>query len=285
MLADAFAAERLRLSKAWGVLFWGFLFVPAAQVLLGLGQSLFMSFIARKQGIDPAKVGALSVDLGHHMVGALNLSGLFLVQLFFMIAAASILAGDYRWETWRLLTPRNTRVNLMLGKMATFATAAALGLVAIAVAGLIVGLLDAAIMGSPVGFGRDPGALPRVLAGAFVIGWLELMALAGVAAVLAVISRNGVAALLVPVALWVAQAMAIGAARTRWANPNDPPLGWLAGLPALCGDVLRGAVGGDAPAYAMPAGAPWALVFLLAWIVGLWALAIWLFKRQDLTRE
>jgi len=285
MLADAFAAERLRLGKAWGVLFWGFLFVPIAQVLLGLGQSLFMSFLARKQGIDPARVGALTVDLGHHIGGALNLSGLFLVQLFFMIAAASILAGDYRWETWRLLTPRNTRVNLMLGKLATFGAAAALGLLAMAVAGLIVGLLDAAIMGSPLGFGRDPGALPRALAGAFVIGWLELMALAGVAACLAVISRNGVAALLVPVALWVAQAMAIGAARTRWPNPNDPPLAWLAGLPALCGDVLRAAVGGDAPRYAMPAGAPWALVFLLAWIIGLWALAIWLFKRQDLTRE
>jgi ABC-2 type transport system permease protein len=46
------------------------------------------------------------------VAGGRDLRGLFL-----MIGAAAILAGDYRWETWRLLTPRNTRQNLLLAKL------------------------------------------------------------------------------------------------------------------------------------------------------------------------
>lgn len=285
MLADAFAAERLRLSRAWGTLFWSLLFVPIAMVVIGLGNSLFMSFIARKAGLDPAGVMRASVNLGSHVLSGLGLSGLFLVQLFFMIGAAAILAGDYRWETWRLLTPRNTRVNLMLGKLATFGVVAAAGLLIIAFAGLVSGLLDALIMGSGVGFGRTPGELPGQILGTFAIGWLELMALGGVAACMAVLTRNGVAALLVPVALWIGQSMVIGIARTRFPDPSDPPLVWLAGLPALCGDVLRAGLASHGPVAGAPSGTPFALAFLLLWIAGLWALAIWMFRRQDLTRE
>ena len=36
---------------------------------------------------------------------------------FVLIGAATIYAGDYRWETWRLISARNTRSNLLAGKV------------------------------------------------------------------------------------------------------------------------------------------------------------------------
>ena len=39
--------------------------------------------------------------------------------MFVLIGAATIYAGDYRWETWRLISARNSRVNLLLAKSGT----------------------------------------------------------------------------------------------------------------------------------------------------------------------
>jgi len=283
MFADAFAAERLRLLRARGVLFWGFLFVPLFGVVAGLINGLFMRAMLSQAG----GVAREPVDLAQQAIDAVNGANFFLVQLFFMIAAASILAGDYRWETWRLLTPRNTRANLILAKLAAFGAAAAVGLLLLALGGVLAGLIGAALTGAPMAFARD-GALPflQQLAGGLAVSWLEMMALAGVAACLAVLTRAGLAAMLVPIAVWILQAFVVSQARARFADPNDPPLAWLAALPALCADTLRAAVTSVAdPLPAPPQGALAALLFLILWVAGLAALAVVLFQRQDLTRE
>ncbi|MDO9224118.1 MAG: ABC transporter permease [Caulobacter sp.] len=285
MFADAFAAERLRLLRARGVLFWGFLFVPLFGVAAGLINGLFMRFLLQRAGGQA--LARAPVDLAGQAIDAINGANFFVVQLFFMIAAASILAGDYRWETWRLLTPRNTRANLILAKLAAFGAAAAVGLLLLALGGVVAGLIGAALTNAPVELTRA-GLLPvlRQLAGGFAVSWLEMMALAGVAACLAVLTRAGLAAMLVPIAVWIAQAFIVSQARGRFADPNDPPLVWLAALPALCADTLRAAVASAAaPLPAPPHGALAALLFLVLWVAGLAALAVVLFQRQDLTRE
>ncbi len=285
MLADAFAAERLRLSKARGTLFWSLLFVPIVALAVAIGNAVLMVVVANQRGQDPATVLSKAVDLSQQATSVLNLSGFFVVQIFFMVCASQILAGDYRWETWRLLTPRNTRVNLMLGKVLTFGVAAAAGLAALAFSGLLGGVLDAVIVHSPITLSQNPGEAAKAFAGLFLICWLELMTLAAVAACVAVVTRNGVAALLVPVGLWLVQGFVIGGARKGFPTPHDPPLQWLAALPALGVDTLKSAIAIDTPDYAQPTSAPFALAFLLAWLVGLVALALVLFRRQDLTRE
>ncbi|ATQ42579.1 ABC transporter permease subunit [Caulobacter mirabilis] len=285
MLADAFAAERLRLSKARGTLFWSLLFVPIVVMLSAIGNAVFMAFVVGKSGHDPATVLGSAVDLSQQAMSALNISGFFLAQIFFMICASQVLAGDYRWETWRLLTPRNTRINLMLGKLLTFGVAAAAGLVALIIGRLLGGIIDALIVGSPIALSRNPGEAVSAFAGLFLICWLELMTLAAVAACVAVATRNGVAALLVPIGLWLVQGFVIAGAQKGFPTPHDPPLHWLAALPALSVNTVKSAIAMDTPAYAQPTSAPFALAFLLAWLVGLVALALFLFRRQDLTRE
>ena len=150
MLADAFAAERLRFFKARGTLFWSLGFVPLIGIGIGLIQGLLMRALLAKaaaQGADAASLTRNPVSLLNQAVDSVSGSNFFIVQLFFLIAGSAILAGDYRWETWRFLTPRNTRANLLLAQLATFGLATAIGLALLAVGGTIAGLISAGLTG------------------------------------------------------------------------------------------------------------------------------------------
>ena len=289
MLADAFAAERLRFFKARGTLFWSLCFVPIVSVLLGLLQG----FTLRMVNIKASSQGARDLDLIRtpvafleQAVDAVSGSNFFIMQLFFLIAGSAILAGDYRWETWRFLTPRNTRTNLLLAKLATFGLATVIGLILLAVGGMLAGLVSAGLTGGPVTWAKPEGYTLTQFAGIFAIAWLEMMALGALAAVIAVATRAGLAALLVPVGVWIFQGFFVSLVSKSFDGPLRPPLQYMASLPVLDADLLKAALTPAAElGTAGPVNWPAALAALLAWIVGLTALAVWLFRRQDLTRE
>lgn len=289
MLADAFAAERLRFFKARGTLFWSLCFVPIISVLMGLLQG----FTLRMVNIKASAQGARDLDLIRtpvafleQAVDAVSGSNFFIMQLFFLIAGSAILAGDYRWETWRFLTPRNTRTNLLLAKLATFGLATVIGLVLLAIGGMLAGLVSAGLTGGPVTWAKPEGYTLTQFAGIFVIAWLEMMALGALAAVIAVATRAGLAALLVPVGVWIFQGFFVSLVSKGFESQLRPPLQYMASLPVLDADLLKAALTPAAElGTAGPVNWPAALAALLAWIVGLTALAVWLFKRQDLTRE
>lgn len=288
MLADAFAAERLRFFKARGTVFWSLAFVPLVSVLIGLIQGLFMRHqLARAAAMgDPAAMlGRAPVALLNQAVEAVSGSNFFIVQLFFLIAASAILAGDYRWETWRFLTPRNTRANLLLGKLATFGLVTLIGLALLAIGGIVAGLLSAVLTGGGVVWSTAQGNTNAQLAGMFGIAFLEMMALGALAAVIAVMTRAGLAALLVPVGVWIVQGFTVSQLQKGFANPLEPPLQYLLGFPVLQADLLKAAM--SPPQMGLTAAINWpvALGALVAWIAALTALAVWLFQRQDLTRE
>ena len=289
MLADAFAAERLRFFKARGTLFWSLGFVPLIGIGIGLIQGLLMRALLAKaaaQGADAASLTRNPVSLLNQAVDSVSGSNFFIVQLFFLIAGSAILAGDYRWETWRFLTQRNTRANLLLAKLATFGLATAIGLALLAVGGMIAGLISAGLTGGGVEWARTGGDPLKPLVGVFAIAWLEMMAVGALAAVVAVATRAGLAALLVPVGVWIVQGFTLSQVQRGFENPLSPPLPYLAGFPALDADMLKAAL---TPPETVMAGSvgnwPVALAALLLWIAGLTGLAIWLFQRQDLTRE
>ncbi|MDP1736443.1 MAG: ABC transporter permease subunit [Caulobacter sp.] len=287
MLADAFAAERLRFFKARGTLFWSLMFVPMVSVVIGLIQGLLMRGLlarAAAQGNPSAALGREPISLLNQCIDSVSGSNFFIVQLFFLVAASAILAGDYRWETWRFLTPRNTRTNLLLAKLGVFGLAAAIGLVLLAVGGIVGSLASAALTGGGVEWAKAGGNTNAQLAGIFGIAWLETMTVGALAAVIAVTTRTGLAALLAPVGVWIVQGFALSQITRGFENPLQPPLQYLLGFPALQADMLKAALTPPDPGMAA-VNWPVALAALLAWIAGLTALAVWLFKRQDLTRE
>lgn len=269
MLADAFAAERFRLLRDRGALFWGVVFAPLAGLIFSIGGELFARNVMKVAAVIP-------VDLAGRMVKALAGAASPVTGLFVLILATAVLAGDYRWETWRLLTPRNGRANLLLAKLATVGAAVAASLALYALAAAAVGLFSVATSRAPlVDYGG--GSLLADLAGTFVISWLQLMVLVALAAVVGVLARSTMGALIV--GLIFAFSQSILATQMR-----EPTLKALS-VPAFSGDLLKTALLGARSVTDAPQPWPLALAFLLAWIVGLTAAALALFQRQDLTRE
>ena len=138
-LRAVIAAERLRLARARGLLFWGFLFVPIVSLAFGLMGTL-ITVATRRAPNDPGLAFAAN-DLAKAASEAMTQTDLIPVQLFFMLAAAGLVADDYRWETWRLVTPRNTRTNLLLAKLMTFGLGAAGSILLIAVLSMVGALI------------------------------------------------------------------------------------------------------------------------------------------------
>ena len=281
MLADAFAAERLRLARARGLLFWGFLFVPLVSLAFGLMGTMITVATRRAPG-DPGLTFAAN-DLAKAASEAMTQTDLIPVQLFFMLAAAGLVADDYRWETWRLVTPRNTRANLLLAKLMTFGVGAAGAILLIAVLSMVSALIDGLVTGdgftSNFSFATD---LVR-MGGSFATSWLELMAMAALAMLLVVLTRNAIPAVIGAIGLWAVQMLAID--RVTQGLTGPPELLHYALLPAFSADVLRTALLAGAPPESQPALWPLAFLTLALWAAGFAALAVWAFRRQDLTRE
>lgn len=270
MLADAIAAERYRLIRDRASVFWGFLFVPIAALAFGLLTDLFVRATFRQ-----ALPGA-TTDLAARVLKALDGGASPFVALFLLIGAAAIVAGDYRWETWRLITPRNSRLNLLAAKLIVFAEAAAWSLGLMALSALIGGVFSAVIHGAPI-VGPSSGAVFGKLAGVFAITWLQLMVIGALAALVGVISRSTMGATITAIVVVVIQSIVA----TQMREPT-----WRAlSLPAYAGDVLKGFI--VAPPSARPDSGPagLALILLLLWLAVLTTGAIVAFQRQDLTRE
>ncbi len=282
MLLDAFAAEQLRLLKARGTLIWSLAPVPV----------IYMAYIAFKHWSfhqQAAKTGTQAmlsasgpIDLVHAALEVMGGVHYVLNIPFLLVAGCAIFASDYRWETWRLITPRNTRINLMLAKLGLYGALAAASLLIFVLLAFVGALFGSVLNKVPVVLALEPGtALPQ-LAMMFGLGWLELMVFGGAAAALAVFTRSQFAAFFLTLAWAVGQG--IWQLTLQPPDPANPPMRHLAMLPGYAADFLKAVVrAGD---MAPPTDSTWpALAFLLFWAVSLAAVAVLAFNRQDLTRE
>ncbi len=271
MLADAIAAEAYKFLRQKGGLFWGFCAAPLAVLAFNLALD---TWIGTRSPLPVA------MDLGQQVVNALGLGGNSLFQIFFIAGAVAIFSGEYRWETWRLLTPRNSRANLLTAKFIVYGALCALSLLALGLAGM-VHTLYAALLGAQI---ATPGAaFPLLATGTFLASWGELLVLGLLAALIATLTRAMIGPLIATISFAFAQQMAmlvLGAATAK--------LHWFAVFPGLSAWYVRAWLTGAeiAPgifpeaARALPAA-----LFLLGWMGLLAAAALALFQRQGLTRE
>lgn len=275
MLVDAIAAERFRLLRDRSTLFWGFCFAPLVGFLLSVGGDLFLRFVIKKP------MPGLAVGLVDQMIKTLSNGASTFGALFLMIGAAAVLAGDYRWETWRLLTPRNTRQNLLLAKLIVVGEAVFWSMLLSAVLSAAAALIGSAINGKTLAISlldRNPFDIVGVLS----ITWLEAMTLAALAACVGVLSRSTMGVVIACLGVRFVQTILAGAMR---AMEQGPPSWKLLSIPVFDADLLRAAL--LAPDQLGDAGgsAGVALAVLLVWTAALTAAAAWLFRRQDLTKE
>ena len=271
MLADAIAAERFRLARDRVSLFWGFGFAPIAAMLFSMAGDLFVRLALRRT------VPGLTTDLANRAMGAVAGASGPVTALFLLIGAAAIFAGDYRWETWRLVTPRNSRPNLLIAKLTVFAEAAGWSLLLTAVGSVLAGLFSSVVNHSTLVGPAVGSAFLGHFAGVFLITWLEVLLIGGLAAVIGIVTRSTLGAVIAGLVVVVAQStLAATMQGSTWKS--------LA-VPAYAGRVLKTFVA--APAEVRPEAGPagLGLVLLVVWLVVLAGAAVLLFRRQDLTRE
>jgi ABC-2 type transport system permease protein len=285
LLPDVLRSEAYRLVRNRMAVFWSVFFVPLLFVLGGL----IYHWVNKSKAAELAAAAHLPADLlAAAPVNLMDGLGVGVsamangaVLVFMLIGAATLYAGDYRWETWRLTSARNSRVNLILGKVAVFKLAALTTMATFLIAGLIFSLTEALIYGKSLTI--DPEGFE---AGQFVLlvllAWVRIVQYAMIALLTAVVTRSLLASLFVPVVIGFAQSLLGGPGLTLlgW-----EPTQWQSQLllPGLAYDTLK-AVIGDAPG--QPDGlAVKALVSLTLWTLAPIAAAIGWFSRQDLSKE
>jgi ABC-2 type transport system permease protein len=274
MIAQALRAELLKLVKNRWSAFWCYAFAPIFWLVMGLIFETFVRVPSQAAMFDVAT----PIGTAREGLGAYN--NLFL-QIFPIAGAAILFAGEYRWETWRAILPRNGRLSIVVAKLIVFALAISLSVLACGLAGLMVGLWDAMQSANVVWPKSGSGAVALSLAIAFAASFLQLMATAGLVMLIAVVGRAMIAAIVGPfIILTVAE---IASIRFRLPDAGME----AAAFPNLASNALHQFskdLLGDPDAYAVQLAAPGAAALIL-WCVVLTATAIALFQRQDMSKE
>lgn len=290
MLVDAIRAEGFRLSRNRTALFWSLVFVPMIMLVIGAVTNFVLKGSETKilgdEKMPPELKEALArgtLDLADALVTAAGNFANPLLLLFVLIGAATIYAGDYRWETWRLISARNSRGNLLLAKLAVVAMLALAAMAFMLVASLAENLIKAAVFERTLTFGMT-GEKALQFLGFTGLSWLRILQFTMMGMLAAVVTRSLLAALFVPLVFGVAQFFT----PQMLAPMGVMPDAWLSVLvnPGAATDVIQAVIKGGVEAAALPDGlVPKAWTSLALWTLIPLAGALAWFRRQDLSKE
>jgi ABC-type transport system involved in multi-copper enzyme maturation permease subunit len=213
-----------------------------------------------------------------------------LLPLAFM---AVVFAGEYQWGTWKNLVPRRQRPALILAKYFTLTSFVMLSLFLTSV---IIGIgqgLGHAATGAAYG---PPLNLETLLDFAPTYGQQALLAmislviLAGFAALSALLTRSILGGLLAGFGFSVIEPMSLAMLYILGKILNQPDvINLYQYTPTYNLDNLRawfahqGAAGAPFAGFTAEPGMGFSVVMLAIWVLGLVALSITIFQRQDIT--
>jgi len=285
MLADAIRSESWRLLKNRTVLSWCLIFVPLIWLAVLIGGAVIDAKVDRMADQLPPQLTSAraALDLGDTLLSAAGQLANPALLAFLLIGAATVFSSDYRWETWRLITARNSRPNLIMGKVGAVKLMTLTGLALF----LAAALLGAAIKGVVLDrdllfrFGGDEILTFGLL---FLLAFVRVVQFLMLSLLTAVLTRSQLAALFVPLVVGVAQAFLVTLA---------PILGWNAAdwqtlllFPGAAYEALKTVILGGVPTAVLQDGVVLRAVASLAlWSLVPFSLALWWFSRQDLSKE
>jgi ABC-2 type transport system permease protein len=286
MLVDALKAESYRFSLNRVLVFISVLLTP---LLFAVGGVLF-HWVSKINGDKAAQAANLNVAAPSE---AVNLGDVFgfaaagcangFVLICVLIAAATLYAGDYRWETWRLISARNDRTSLLLAKVGVVKLIAIISSLFFLAASLIFFLAQAMVYQRGLSFSVPAGDIGGI-ALTWLLSYVRIVQFTLIGLLAAVMTRSLLAALIVPWALGFIQSLA---GQLGPALFGMDPGGWTLQLllPGLAYDTLKAAVEGplDAP---QTGAVVWkALTGLTLWTILPLAGALAWFRKQDLSKE
>lgn len=209
-------------------------------------------------------------------------------RIFVTAFVALAFAGEYAWNTWKLIVPHRTRAGLIAAK---FAVTLGFVLLAFLVADLLVlglGWLEDVATGDPVPAGITAGALATAHLSGLAASLPAILLSAAIAALAAILSRSTAAALVIGIIIiTVEQLFTAFAPMLALYIPGMESLFQL--LPGYhLGNFAVWMVDGQGRVVPFMSGTTvaWSwqgsLAMLGAWIAGLTALTFWRFGRQDI---
>lgn len=287
MLADAFRAEAYRFSINRLQVILATVLVPVLFALGGIGYHLISKSngerMARAEGLVlPAATTPVNLGEVFGMAASGSANGIILICI--LIAAATLYAGDYRWETWRLISARNDRASLILAKVGVVKVAAIISSLFFLIASVVFLVAQAMIYERGLSYSVTASELGQ--AGlVWLLSLVRIIQFTMIALLTAVMTRSLLAALFVPWALGFVQGLLgqLAAPLFGW-----EPQAWVSQLllPGLAYETLKAIAMPDPLAAAPPAGVVWkALVSLGLWTLLPLAGALGWFRRQDLSKE
>lgn len=284
MLADAIRSETYRLLQNRTAVFWSVFFVPIAGLAISIiSQLVIQSKAVKINGANlPVELGA-PLDLGQALASSAGDLANPAILAFVLIGAATLYAGDYRWETWRLISARNSRPNMLLGKVGVVKLLTLAAMLAFLLAASMADVAKAAIFDRPMAFtfGAEQAADFALL---FLLSFVRVVQFLMISLLAATVTRSLLAALFVPLVLGVGQFFLGQMSPMLGLAPTD----WLTQLlvPGLAFDTLKAFIQGGMEAAALPDGlALKAITSLAVWSLVPLAAAVAWFSRQDLSKE
>ena len=284
MLADAIRSEAYRLFQNRTAVFWSVFFVPIAGLAISIiSQLVIQSKAVKINGANlPVELGA-PLDLGQALASSAGDLANPAILAFVLIGAATLYAGDYRWETWRLISARNSRPNMLLGKVGVVKLLTLAAMLAFLLAASMADVAKAAIFDRPMAFtfGAEQAADFALL---FLLSFVRVVQFLMISLLTATVTRSLLAALFVPLVLGVGQFFLGQMSPMLGLAPTD----WLTQLlvPGLAFDTLKAFIQGGMEAAALPDGlALKAITSLAVWSLVPLAAAVAWFSRQDLSKE
>jgi ABC-2 type transport system permease protein len=267
MLSAAIQGETLKLWRNQRLIWLAFWLPPIVMILIGIG----LEALSPKEAL--AIEGLLVARPIRQVMLALHAAGNPIVQIFYGIGAASLVANEYRWETWRLTAPRSDRRTLILAKFLVFLRFGLISLAILAVGSFVLSLYAPVAYGAPIKWPAAGEVLQEVIAPA-LSAVLELTFLGAFCVFAAVLTRSLLGAVVPSLIFSLLQLLA-----TEF-GPSGDGTDWRVALPVFAASALHAPAEAGSVQNALLGG-----LSLCLWIGLLLYLATAIFQRQDLAKE
>ncbi|HEU0097169.1 MAG TPA: ABC transporter permease [Allosphingosinicella sp.] len=281
-MLEALSAEalKMRTHKATWFLVWLFPIACTIIMLLIIG--------ARMTGIEPPEHQAAAdwmEDTALIWFVPNNAVGRYLLSAFIAV----MFAGEYGWNTWKLIVPHRRRTSLIAAKYALTLILFAASFVLTAAITTGLSFADMALSGEPIADGVTAAALWDMHSRTALAAVAPVLVTIAYASLAGILSRSTIAALVVAIVATTIEQIIVGFGPQLYVK--FPSIVWplYHALPghhiANLAEFIRE---GSALKRAFPGGLTvelyWttSLAVLVAWIAALWGATFAAFSRQDI---
>jgi ABC-type transport system involved in multi-copper enzyme maturation permease subunit len=281
-MLDALSAEalKMRTHKATWFLVW--LFPIAFTVIMAIG------IVAGMMGFDsPEQQKAADWIENTAVIWFVpnNAIGRYLISAF----VAVVFAGEYGWNTWKLIVPHRRRESLIAAKYALTVSLFPISFVLTAALTTALTLADGVLTGDAVPAGVTPAALWDLHSKAALAAVAPVLMAVAYASLAAVLTRSTIAALVIAIVATSIEQLIFGFGpqlsvkfhSVVWPLYHVLPGHHIANIAECVRDgaaLKRTFPGGLVVHYSCAAS----VGILLAWIAALWGATFATFRRQDI---